>query len=722
MSQSKKHTWSFSTVGGVKRVNLESGEDLKHLSELDQKLWTALSCPVNGLEIDHRTLSLIDKNNDGQIRVPEVLKAVNWICAVINDPNDLLKQENSLKLSSININHQEGAELLASAKIILKNLGKKEQDFITVEETSNTEAIFKDSKYNGDGIITEVSASENEALKKLISKIIELEGAEMDRSGKPGISAEKIKTFFKHCEDYDQWQKQKEETYAEVMPFGENTPEAYTVFQKLFSKINDYYLRCRLAAFDSETTVALNNLVKRIETIQNKDLSNCLDEIAEYPLAKIEAGKKLPLSAGLNPAWESTLISFKTLVTDHLFNHAAELSENEWKGVTEKFNAYQEWLTVKKGSAVEKLGLEYIRSLLQSDLKNDLLQLVEKDNSVKAEAENIIKVDQLTRYYRDVFRLLKNFVTFYDFYSPGGKGIFQAGTLYIDQRSCDLCLKVSDMGKHTNMANFSGMFLIYCDCISKTTGEKTTIVAALTNGDIDNLVVGRNALFYDRNGKDWDATIVKIIDNPISIRQAFWAPYRKVSRFIENQINKVAAAQDSKVTEDMTKSIEEVPAKVEANKAAATPPAPAQPFDVGKFVGIFAAIGLAIGAIGSTIASVVGGFMGLVWWKMPFALIGLLLLVSGPSMIMAFLKLRKRNLAPILDANGWAINANVIVNIPFGNTLTHIAELPEGAKINLNDPFTKKKRPILPYILFIFILIGMALFLLWKYKFIHIPF
>lgn len=722
MNQPLKHTWSFSTVGGVKRVNLESGEDLKHLSELDQKLWTALSCPVSGLEIDHQTLSLIDKNNDGQIRVPEVLKAVNWICSVINDPNDLLKQENSLKLSSININHKEGAELLASAKIILKNLGKKEQDFITVEETSNTEAIFKDSKYNGDGIITELSASENEALKKLISKIIELEGSETDRSGKPGISAEKIKTFFKHCEDYDQWQKQKEETYAEVMPFGEKTSEAFTVFQKLFSKINDYFLRCRLAAFDSETTSALNNLVKRIETIQNKDLSNCLEEIAEYPLAKIEAGKKLPLSAGLNPAWENTLTSFKALVTDGLYNNTEELSENEWKGVIDKFNAYQEWLKVKKGSAVEMLGLEYIRTLLQSDLKNELLQLVEKDNSVKAEAENIIKVDQLTRYYRDIFRLLKNFVTFYDFYSPGGKGIFQAGTLYIDQRSCDLCLKVSDMNKHTSMANFSGMFLIYCDCISKTSGDKITIVAALTNGDIDNLVVGRNALFYDRNGKDWDATIVKIIDNPISIRQAFWAPYRKVSRFIENQINKVAAAQDSKVTEDMTKSIEEVPAKVEANKAAAAPPAPAQPFDVGKFVGIFAAIGLAIGAIGSTIASVVGGFMGLVWWKMPFALIGLLLLVSGPSMIMAFLKLRKRNLAPILDANGWAINANVIVNIPFGNTLTHIAELPEGAKINLNDPFTKKKRPVLPYLLFIFILIGMALFLLWKYKFIHLPF
>jgi hypothetical protein len=239
-----------------------------------------------------------------------------------------------------------------------------------------------------------------------------------------------------------------------------------------------------------------------------------------------------------------------------------------------------------------------------------------------------------------------------------------------------------------------------------------TIVAALTNGDIDNLVVGRNALYYDRDGKDWDATVVKIVDNPISIRQAFWSPYRKVSRFIETQINKFATAQDEKVTADATGKLEAFPGKVEAK-------APATPFDVGKFVGIFAAIGLALGAIGTALASVVAGFVGLVWWKMPFAIAGLFLLISGPSMIIAFLKLRKRNLAPILDANGWAINARAIVNIQFGNTLTHMADLPKGAKVNLNDPFSEKKRPFLPMILLFSLLAGIILYFLWKNGLIH---
>src|SRR5659263_114747 len=72
-SNDNTHIWQFSSVGGVNRVNLVSGEDLKALDQLDQKLWTALSCPVLGMEIDKKTLKLIDKDNDNRIRVPEVL-------------------------------------------------------------------------------------------------------------------------------------------------------------------------------------------------------------------------------------------------------------------------------------------------------------------------------------------------------------------------------------------------------------------------------------------------------------------------------------------------------------------------------------------------------------------------------------------------------------------------------------------------------------------------
>jgi len=712
------HVWNFSTVGGVKRVNLESGEDLKHLSSLDPKLWTALSCPVDGLEIDKKTLQIIDIDNDGKIRVPELIAAAEWVTSILKNPDVLLKEEPIFELSFINEQTELGKTLLESAQIILKNLGKENATTLTVEETSDTEKIFAGTRFNGDGIITEDSTSDAE-LKKVIEEIISCLGSVTDRGGKQGITLDILNSFIENCEKHTSWLAKKDANLQGVLPFGDSTEKAYQNFCLVKSKIDDYFIRCRLAAFDTQSTEVLNLQVARVETITTNDLSKCMDEIAAYPLAKIEGNKPLPISSGINPAWEKIISEFKQLVVTPLFQNKDSITENEWNKIIETFNAYAQWTSEEEGHPVKALGIERIQTILSGTYKSQLVKLIEQDIDLEDEANNIILVDKLVRYHRDLYTLLKNFVTFFDFYTPGEKAIFQAGTLYIDQRSCDLCIKVSDMAKHATMVSFSGMFLMYCDCTSRTTNEKMTIVAALTNGDIDNLVVGKNALFYDRNGLDWDATVIKIVDNPISIRQAFFSPYRKVSRFIETQINKFATAQDDKVTGDMTKGIESVPVKAEEAKAKKDPPAP---FDVGKFVGIFAAIGLAIGAIGTAIGSLVAGFLGLTWWKMPIAFIGLLLLISGPSMIIAYLKLRKRNLAPILDANGWAINASAVVNIQFGNTLTHLAELPAGAKINLNDPFTKKKRPILPAILFISILVGILLYILWKNGYMHLPF
>ena len=73
----------------------------------------------------------------------------------------------------------------------------------------------------------------------------------------------------------------------------------------------------------------------------------------------------------------------------------------------------------------------------------------------------------------------------------------------------------------------------------------TLVAFSAAFGDSDNLMVGRNGVFYDRQGRDWDATITKVVDNPISLREAFFAPYKKFIRMIEEQVAKRAAAAAS---------------------------------------------------------------------------------------------------------------------------------------------------------------------------------
>ena len=712
-----QHNWSFSTVGGVKRVNIDKAEDLIHLAELDPKLWTALSCPAANMEIDKNTLDLIDTDGDGQIRVPEILAAVKWVISVLKDPADLLKESAVFPLSAINDSTELGKTLLESAKVVLKNTGKESASSLTVEETSDTTKIFAGSGFNGDGIITEDSTS-NADLLLLMAEIISHTGTATDRGGKQGINIDHINTFFDHCEKYAAWIAQCNADKTTILPLADNTQAAYNNYCSIKAKVDDYFIRCRLAAFDKQSTDVLNLQVARVESITAKNLADCADEIGAYPLARIEAGNPLPVTNGINPTWEAAIATFRQSTVRAIYGEdKTTITETEWNAIGNTFAPFAAWQAAKQGVLVESLGIDRIQAIIGGQQKDKLLALIDQDNALTQDANNIIQVDKLVRYHRDLYTLLKNFVTFFDFYSPDYKAMFQAGTLYIDQRSLDLCIKVTDMGRHNSLASFSGMYLLYCDCVSRTSKEKISIVAALTNGDIDNLMVGRNALFYDRQGVDWDATITKIIDNPISIRQAFFTPYRKVSQFIEKQINKMAASEDEKMTAGLNKGVEDMPVKVEETAAKQEPP---KPFDVGKFVGIFAAIGLALGAIGTALTSVVSGFMKLEWWKMPLAIAGLLLLISGPSMVIAYLKLRKRNLAPILDANGWAVNANIIINIHFGNTLTQLAELPRGAKINFNDPFKKKNNSLLPTILFLSILAGAALFLLFKYGVLHL--
>ncbi|PQJ09347.1 hypothetical protein CJD36_019045 [Flavipsychrobacter stenotrophus] len=721
------HVWSFSTIGGVKRVNLESGSDLVHLHELDPKLWTALSCPASDLEIDRKTLELIDTDSDGQIRVPEILGAIDWIVSVINNPDDLLKQASEFPLSAINTHTEQGRQLLDSARTILKNLGKESATSLFVEDTSDTTRIFAGTLFNGDGIITEDTVGGNEELSMLLAEVMVYAGSAVDRNGKAGVTQEIVQLFFDECEKYAAWYAKQEAAPEVILPLDDSTDAAYSNYLQVKAKIDDFFLRCRLAAFDHQSTETLNLQVARVESIADKDLSDCISEIAGYPIAKVRANGSLPLATGINPAWEAHIAVFKRLVTDRLFSGKDSITEEEWIKVSQTFAAFAQWKSEKEGASVELLGLTRIREILAGSMKDQLTALIASDMAVESEANNIILVDKLVRYHRDLFTLLKNFVTFFDFYTPGGKAVFQAGTLYIDQRSCDLCIRVRDMARQGALAQYGGMYLIYCECTSKATNEKMTIVAALTNGDVDDLVIGRNAIFYDRQGLDWDATIVKIMENPTSIKQAFFAPYRKLSNLIETQVHKAASAANEKIAAKMNENVvaasakgEELKTTNDVSQAPPPPPPPPPPFDVAKFAGIFAAIGLAIGALGTVLAAAIGGFMKLTWWKMPLVIMGILLIISAPSMILAYLKLRKRNLAPILDANGWAINARVKINIQFGRTLTQLAALPKDAKVNLNDPFTKKSFPIIPALLILLIIVGGILYLLQKQGLIHI--
>ncbi|MBQ6984228.1 MAG: phage holin family protein [Paludibacteraceae bacterium] len=496
-----KYPWNFANVGNVTRVRISTGEDIRHLGELDKKMWTVLSCPVNGLEISADSLSQMDQDGDGKLRLKEVVATAEWLCATLKNPDTLLEQADSIALDNI---ADEGLR-------------------VTGERLS----------VNGKVALADVQAA--------------IDGVTIEAQPIPEapLAADVIAAY-----------KEKQAEYA-----------AYFELEKL--------QKLGLAVIPEDTPKP---------GMAEKKFVEMGAQIAEWEAAKAAA-------EGAN---------------------AAAL------------------------------------------------------DAAKAE---FMPLRKLLLLHRDFYRLLRNFITLEDFYDGNEATIasFQAGTLIIDQRACHLCIRVQDLPKHDSQAPLSGIYLLYCNCENKKTGKTCQIVAAMTQGEIKNLSVGKNAVFYDNDGLDYDATVFKIIENPISIRQAFWTPYRKFAKWVEDKVNKSASEKDAKVMGDITASAE---AKAEGKEA----PKPA--FDIAKFAGIFAAIGMAIGMIGTMLVSVAKGWITLTWWQQLLVFVGILLLISGPSMIMAWLKLRRRNLAPVLNANGWAVNADAIISVPFGKKLTEQVAFP----------------------------------------------
>lgn len=692
-----RYEWQYCSLGGAIRVKIGSGEDIAHLGELDQKLWTVLSCPVDGLEFDKQTLEFLDTEKDGKIMVNEVVQAAQWLTSIIKDKDSILKGDSTLSLDNIDTSTDTGKRLYNSARQILKNIGIDKNE-ISLADASDSKAIFAGTRFNGDGVITPISATDEDQ-KKTISDIIATIGSAEDRSGEGGVNAELTEKFYTACADWSAWKKS-----APAMPYGDQTQAAFDAYNALKDKMNDYFTRCSLMAFDADVAKAVNIAVTDI-----KDIESC-------PLAAPKASKILDLNA-INPAWQK---KFNSLAELTLTEGKTELTEPEWRGIEATFSEYAAWLGAKKGAEVEALGEDRINAILTADGKDALLGLIEQDKALADESSSIDEVKKLMYYYRDFYRLLKNFVLFTDFYSraPGVRAMFELGQLYIDQRCCDLCIRVSDMGKHSDMASLSGIFLIYFKATSKTLGKSMDAVAVMTDGDIEDLRPGKNGIFYDLQGHDWDAVITKIVDNPISIKQAFWAPYRKVWEFCVGIINKSAADKDAKISAELQAKVQTAAATTPGTPDAAAKTDKPQAFDIAKFAGIFAAFGMAIGYIGSFFTALATGIKNTPPHQLIFVILALMLIISGPSCLIAWMKLRKRNLGPILNANGWAINSKVLVNILFGGKLTTVAKYP---KMKLTDPYDQKTpawKIWLPTVLTILVITFLALYFTGNLEFI----
>ncbi len=572
-----------------------------------------------------------------------------------------------LNLSDIDISHPEGQKLQAAATLILTNLNSPDAREISLAQVRDVQSIMASSANNGDGIIPPQATAEPD-LAQFIVSVMETVGPALDASGKPGINEEQLKIFFQEAKSYLAWKAKGEipkgDNTTEVMPWGAETAQAYELVVGLEEKIEQYFTQCAMVRFDERTAHQMQLRQKELEEIDFTDKPMMEERLKDAPLALPNPKGILDLEGMLNPLYIDRLSELKEKVLKRaLGGSVKQLTERQWDKVKAIFLPYRVWIESKQGAKLEKLGTDKLHTYLNGTYRQRTSELIAKDLAVADDLNQLHNLEKLVLYQRWLLELANNFVSFANLYSPQRRSLFEMGRLVIDGREMTFTMRVQDRPAHKKIAENSCMYLLYLEVTGRQDKDiKFEIVTAVTSGSAGGLRIGKRGIFFTIDGREWDAQVVDIVENPISIWESVKAPFKQFTGFIKKQIDKFSKSRQTKLETSVT-----------------------APSASGATRDLLLGGGIAIAALGSALAYITKALSQVKAVHILGMLVGLAAFILLPGMIMGFAKIRKRDMSVLLEASAWAVNVQMRLNATLGRLFTHIPRLPEGARKERRD-------------------------------------
>ena len=349
---------------------------------------------------------------------------------------------------------------------------------------------------------------------------------------------------------------------------------------------------------------------------------------ADMPLVTEAPDVTLPLRDHLNPKHLEAIMAFAdACVKPVLGDGVTSIDRIGWKKVKAAFAPYRAWVAAKPVMNAGKLG-------------------------------DLVDEERVLRYKLHLLEFLENFVSMRRLYAADESATFQMGTLRIDGKEMSLCFHVASEAAHSALSGKSNCCVLYLKLTRPSEKAERSVCAVVTAGAVAQLYVGRNGVFFDRDGKDWDAVVTKVVENQVSLAEAFWAPWRKLGEGVASTVKKFLGAKQS--------------------AAQATVDASAQSTQAGgaAMASSVAAIGIGIGMVTAAAASLMAVVSGMNAKEVAISIVALVLVVSLPSMILTWFKLRKRDLGAILNAGGWAVNRPMYFSMKRARAFTKCAPNP----------------------------------------------
>ncbi|MBN2713541.1 MAG: hypothetical protein JXR97_14060 [Planctomycetes bacterium] len=702
---------SLKKIGGCYQLDLDCPEKLKALLDLDEALWAAMSIPNELLTCDQAFLRFLDTDENARVRTDELRQGITWLFRMLKDFSGVASGSDRLMLSAIDDGNEEGAAVKRAAELILSNLNADDRTAVTLEQVRNRQSILGSGAANGDGVIPPEAVKGDTLLEPFIRDIMSTIGSVGDASGLSGVTDEQMNKFTAEAKAYLEWYDRglipEGETKTNVMPLGADTPSAYEHYKKVADKIDQYFSLSSMVRLDERLVDKLRLMEQGITEADLADTAAIEGRMRKIAVAMPRADEILHIDENINPVFREDIASFAENVLPHFSKSDVydELRLHTWRKIKASFAPYTAWLETKGGVAVENLGQEKLKNYIQGDLPGCLQKIMDEDKAVARELEQIQNVEKLILCQRWMMELVNNFVSFPVLYDPERRSLVELGTLILDGRRFTLNVLVRDRKAHKEIAKECQICLLYLEVVSSDKAKKDKLPAtfenglpdrfeiatAVTAGSMRNLFRGKKGLFVTSEGRELDATVVDIIENPVSLWEAVKQPFKKLGEFVGKQAEKFSTSRYASMEKSIDKTVSEVDKNITTVPAKAGKKNDSQ---AGALRDLLMGGSVALAAVGGTFTYIVKTIKegGVGFGDVLMVLGGIIALIAMPTLIVAWAKLRRRNLAVLFEACGMTMNVDMMLTTRIGNLFTRHPSAIEnkGCKVfglNFSCPF-----------------------------------
>lgn len=645
-------------LGKACQLRIESAAQLEDILALDQALWVATSAPFDALKMNQQVKHILDRDNSGRLTAGELCNMIRWLLGLLQHREGIDAMKDRLVPEDICVATDEGKSMQQLVKKLMHNADAMD-DGVSLDLVRSAVQTIVQQPASSEGVILP-EAAEEEQEQQFIADAIAVTGGTAHPRGGTGLNMAQLNAFFANIESYILLYAHGTDTsdsgYIRVMPFGQRTGEMAALVETLDEKMAEYFSICDWIRLDPSEKSRWwpVPVVEERAALMGGSVAAALQHVL---LSEPGRDAKLRLHKPVNPRYERALASLRDIVWPVLHPDAPESDEiywdrSDWKDFCDLIRPYTQWKEAMHQTGLQQLPVERLRQYVSSRTDADVATLIDRGIAKGALIEQLEKIEKLILLQKIMIPLVRNFVSFTDLHVADRRAMFEEGSLIMDGRHFHLAFRVFDHAKHIKIAAFSSIFLLYVDILGRDGSVLYEVVLPVVRGYKRSLMVDKRGIFITVDGVEMDARVKEIVDNPISMKEALIAPFRRLAEVITGRIEAVSDLASKELQKAGTGVVDGMNDSLTGRKTEA-------PKTTTSNMAAFAGVGVAVAALGSSLAYVIRVLVSLQWWQILGAVFTAVLALMIPTVILAFLKLNRRNLRYLLEGSGWALNTNM---------------------------------------------------------------